>query len=168
MRPESLRQGALPTYATLHVTCLPLRLPNSTVYGDSHLRRHPRSRSDGLLLDMRLQVRLASDHGEVAAGKRGGRTRGSRAVRAHDAARFEESALEANNKWETKMYAALGIDDSRNGISRKELDRAYRKCALRWHPDKFHGNTSDGEKREATRRFVEAADAYRRLTTTGG
>ena len=36
-----------------------------------------------VLFDMRLQVRLASDHGEVAAGKRGGRTRGSRAVRAH-------------------------------------------------------------------------------------
>jgi len=36
-----------------------------------------------VLLDMRLQVRLAPDHGEVAAGKRGGRTRGSRAVRAH-------------------------------------------------------------------------------------
>ena len=108
---------------------------------------------------------------EKEAGERADRARYERmraAQDAQDAARAEESALEANNKWETKMYAALGIDDSRNGISRKELDRAYRKCALRWHPDKFHGNTSDGEKREATRRFVEAADAYRRLTTTGG
>ena len=108
---------------------------------------------------------------EKEAGERADRARYERvraAQDAQDAARFEESAMEANNKWETKMYAALGIDSPRNGISRKELDRAYRKCALRWHPDKFHGNASDGEKREATRRFVEAADAYRRLTTSGG
>ena len=43
----------------------------------------------------------------------------------------------------------------------RELDRAYRRCALRWHPDKF-ANETEAARRDATR-FVEAAEAYRRL-----
>ena len=60
---------------------------------------------------------------EKKAGERADRARYERmraAQDAQDAARAEESALEANNKWETKMYAALGIDEVRNGISRKK------------------------------------------------
>ena len=57
---------------------------------------------------------------------------------------------------------ANGGNNANARHTKRELDRAYRRCALRWHPDKF-ANETEAARRDATRRFVEAAEAYRRL-----
>jgi len=55
-------------------------------------------------------------------------------------------------------YAILGLERGR-GLDEASLKRAYRKAALRWHPDKVGA----GERAEAERKFVEIAWAYEAL-----
>ena len=112
---------------------------------------------------------------ETAAAERADRARFQRARAARDAAR-ERETREASAVDESDRVAriALGLDTNANGginangndasarHTKRELDRAYRRCALRWHPDKF-ANETEAARRDATRRFVEAAEAYRRL-----
>ena len=50
--------------------------------------------------------------------------------------------------------AALGLGSESESVGAHALARAYKKAALRWHPDK---NGGDAEK------FVAAAEAFRRL-----
>ena len=107
---------------------------------------------------------------ETAAAERADRARFQRARAARDAARErvtrEASAVDESDR---ASLIALGLDTNANGginanarHTKRELDRAYRRCALRWHPDKF-ANETEAARRDATRRFVEAAEAYRRL-----
>ena len=103
---------------------------------------------------------------EAAAAEREARARFQRARAARDAAR-ERETREASAVDESDRVArvALGLGETssaRHSHTRRELDRAYRRCALRWHPDKF-ANDTEAARRDATRRFVEAAEAYRRL-----
>lgn len=49
-------------------------------------------------------------------------------------------------------YAVLGLQ---KGASADEVKKAYRKMAMKWHPDK---NTD--KKEEAERRFKQIAEAY--------
>ena len=109
---------------------------------------------------------------EAAAAEREARARFQRARAARDAAR-ERETREASAVDESDRVAliALGLDTNTNANggndanarhTKRELDRAYRRCALRWHPDKF-ANETEAARRDATRRFVEAAEAYRRL-----
>jgi len=53
-------------------------------------------------------------------------------------------------------YKALGVSKKAND---KELKRAYRKLAMKWHPDKHPNN-----KEKATAKFQEIAEAYETLT----
>ncbi|KAJ8350293.1 hypothetical protein SKAU_G00254230 [Synaphobranchus kaupii] len=57
-------------------------------------------------------------------------------------------------------YDVLGLGVSRNASS-EDIKKAYRKLALRWHPDKNPDN-----KEEAERRFKEIAEAYEVLSDT--
>ncbi|TFY79613.1 hypothetical protein EWM64_g4398 [Hericium alpestre] len=54
-------------------------------------------------------------------------------------------------------YSMLGI---RHDASDEDIKIAYKKLALKWHPDR-HLN----DKERATQRFIEIHDAYRALTT---
>ena len=119
---------------------------------------------------MRVRLQIASDTNrwrrEAAAAEREARARFQRARAARDAAR-ERETREASAMDESDRVArvALGLgktSSARHSHTRRELDRAYRRCALRWHPDKF-ANDTEAARRDATRRFVEAAEAYRRL-----
>lgn len=49
-------------------------------------------------------------------------------------------------------YEVLGVGKN---ASDDELKKAYRKLALKWHPDKNQGN-----QEEASRRFKEISEAY--------
>lgn len=57
-------------------------------------------------------------------------------------------------------YEVLGIDKN---ASDSEIKKAYRKMAMKYHPDKF-SSASDGEKVEAEKNFKEINDAYQVLS----
>ena len=54
----------------------------------------------------------------------------------------------------SSYYAVLGI---RKDASFSEVRSAYRRLAMKWHPDKLAKNTSAGE---ANRRFQQIQEAY--------
>lgn len=53
-------------------------------------------------------------------------------------------------------YEVLGVDKN---VNDDELKKAYRKMAIKYHPDRQQGK-SDAEKKEAEEKFKEAAEAY--------
>jgi len=58
------------------------------------------------------------------------------------------------------LYATLGVTRDAND---DELKRAYRKLAVKWHPDK-HASQSDVDKAAAAEKFKDVAEAYEVLT----
>eukprot|EP00392_Amoebophrya_sp_AT5.2_P001729 g1731.t1 len=58
------------------------------------------------------------------------------------------------------FYATLGVEKS---ASADEIKKAYRKLAIRWHPDKNPDNQD-----EATAKFKEVAEAYEGFDLGGG
>lgn len=57
-------------------------------------------------------------------------------------------------------YDVLGINKS---ASESEIKKAYRKAAMKYHPDKF-ASASDSEKKEAEDKFKEINEAYEILS----
>ena len=53
-------------------------------------------------------------------------------------------------------YEVLGVD---KGASADDIKAAYRKAALKWHPDRWVNGT-DAEKKTAEEKFKEASEAY--------
>ena len=53
-------------------------------------------------------------------------------------------------------YEVLGLQ---KGASADEIKKAYRKLAVKWHPDKW-SNATDAEKKTAEENFKEVAEAY--------
>ena len=57
-------------------------------------------------------------------------------------------------------YEVLGIQ---KGADESEIKKAYRKAAMKYHPDKF-ANSSDTEKKDAEEKFKEINEAYQVLS----
>lgn len=53
-------------------------------------------------------------------------------------------------------YEVLGVDKN---ATADEIKKAYRKMAIKWHPDKW-SDKSEAEKKDAEDKFKEAAEAY--------
>ena len=53
-------------------------------------------------------------------------------------------------------YEVLGLQ---KGASTDDIKQAYRKAALKWHPDRWVNGT-DAEKKTAEEKFKEASEAY--------
>lgn len=63
---------------------------------------------------------------------------------------------------DTKLYQALGIDSTKQDVlslSSKDIARAYRKSALKWHPDKNKDNPT-----AAAAKFSQLFIAYEKLS----
>jgi DnaJ-class molecular chaperone len=59
---------------------------------------------------------------------------------------------------EDEAKQLLGLDASTEPLTEEVIKRAYKKLALKWHPDKNPGNP------EATEMFQKISAAYKRLT----
>lgn len=59
-----------------------------------------------------------------------------------------------------KYYQVLELQ---NNVSDEEVKKAYKKMAVKYHPDK-HANSSEQEKKEAEEKFKTIAEAYEVLT----
>ena len=56
-----------------------------------------------------------------------------------------------------KCLSILGVED---GASPDDIKKAYKKLALKYHPDKQDPSASDDEKQTAELKFKELAEAY--------
>ena len=61
---------------------------------------------------------------------------------------------------EKDLYEILGVS---KGASEDELKNAYKKLALKWHPDKFASKSKE-EKANAEKKFKEINEAYQILS----
>ncbi|XP_011023751.1 PREDICTED: dnaJ homolog subfamily B member 6-like isoform X1 [Populus euphratica] len=64
---------------------------------------------------------------------------------------------EGGSKGGSCYYTILGI---RRDASFSDIRSAYRKLAMKWHPDKWSQNQSPGVGGEAKRRFQRVQEAY--------
>lgn len=62
-----------------------------------------------------------------------------------------------NNNF-NKYYNILGLDKNKNP-NENDIKKAYKKSALKWHPDKWN-NKTDKEKEIAEKKFKEISEAY--------
>ena len=69
--------------------------------------------------------------------------------------------LDGGKLWQKRdYYEVLGVD---KGASEGDIKKAYRKAAMKYHPDKF-ANASDAEKKDAEEKFKEINEAYQILS----
>lgn len=71
------------------------------------------------------------------------------------------ASVQAGAQWKPSHYEALGVPRDADAASIKQ---AFRKVALRDHPDKLADGASPNVRKEAERRFEEANEAYHVLS----
>ncbi|CAD5229459.1 unnamed protein product [Bursaphelenchus okinawaensis] len=85
------------------------------------------------------------------------------AVNAHSESRKAKESLNRAQKMKTQAgkkdyYKILGV---KRNASKREIEKAYRKLAHKWHPDNFQ---DDAEKKKAQEKFINIAEAKDVLT----
>ena len=69
--------------------------------------------------------------------------------------RIQEAKVELKRAGKKDLYKMLSIS---NGATEAELKKAYKKSALKYHPDRLAGK-SEKEKDDATAKFKEINEA---------
>ena len=69
-------------------------------------------------------------------------------------ARLQRVTQKANKKEKVDYYKVLGVDKK---ATQKEIKKAYRKLAIKWHPDKHSQNPES--KAKASKKFKEIVEA---------
>ena len=73
--------------------------------------------------------------------------------------KLKHAQAEAKKAKKKDYYKILGIE---RDASEKEIKNAYRKLALKWHPDK--NNESEEQRAHAERQFRDVSEAYQILS----
>ena len=102
---------------------------------------------------------------ETEAREAAGRRRAEEAAAARRTRAAEEATRNGDEDARAKDLRALGLDAREIGASDAEVARAYRRAALRYHPDKQGGD--DAARERATEMFVAATEAFERLARRG-
>jgi len=76
--------------------------------------------------------------------------------------KLENAKFEVKKASREDLYELLGVE-YKSKASEKEIQKAYKKCALRLHPDKQGGKTEE-EKEKAVEEFKRCGDALEVLT----
>ena len=70
--------------------------------------------------------------------------------------KLRKAQVELKKSKRKNYYEILGVD---KGAGESEIKKAYRKAAIKWHPDK-HSAGTDEEKIEAEAKFKDIGEAY--------
>lgn len=70
--------------------------------------------------------------------------------------KVRKAKLEIKKAKRKNYYKMLGVDKN---ATEKEIKKAFRLAAVKWHPDK-HSSGTDKEKEEAEIQFKEIGEAY--------
>ena len=103
--------------------------------------------------------------GDGGAREAAGRRRAEEAAAARRTRAAAEATRNGDDDARAKDLRALGLDAREIGASDAEVARAYRRAALRYHPDKQGGD--DAARERATEMFVAATEAFERLARRG-
>ena len=72
---------------------------------------------------------------------------------------IRETKVEVKKAKRKDYYKILGLENKREDASEGDIKKAYRKSALKWHPDR-HATGDDASKIAAEKNFKEVGEAY--------
>jgi DnaJ homolog subfamily C member 7 len=78
------------------------------------------------------------------------------------AAKYKEAKMLLKKSKRPDLYKVLGVTQGEHATE-AEIKKAYKKSALKWHPDR-HSSKGEAQKKEAESKFKEIGDAVEVLT----
>eukprot|EP00606_Chrysophyceae_sp_TOSAG23-5_P000631 GSChrysophyteH2.ASY1.ANO1.1388.1 assembled CDS len=78
------------------------------------------------------------------------------------ASKLKEAKMLLKKSKRPDLYKLFGVAQGEHATE-AEIKKAYKKAALKWHPDR-HSSKSDAQKKEAEAKFKEIGDAFEVLT----
>ncbi len=114
--------------------------------------------SDAEILVSRAEAHILNEDYEAALADYQRAHESEDSNRIHDGIKRVQKLIKQSKKRD--YYKILGV---RRSANKAEILRAYRKLAVKWHPDKYEGN----DKKKAEKMFIDIAAAKEVLTDQG-
>ena len=70
--------------------------------------------------------------------------------------KHRKAQIEIKKAKRKNYYTILGVDKN---AGEADIKKAYKKAAIKWHPDK-HSNSTEEEQKEAEAQFKEIGEAF--------